>query len=70
MLSRQNNPRGLERMMVPLKLFLQSSRTLSRLRVATYYTKAKEKKKTSGQAWFLLAGVTTALSSAALYFLG
>ena len=56
--------------MVVLKLLSQSLRPLSRLRQATYYTKVKEKRKTSGQAWLLFAGVTTALSSAAVYFLG
>lgn len=35
-----------------------------------YYTRPKEKKKGSGQAWLLLAGVATTLSSAAVYILG
>ena len=56
--------------MVVLRLFSQSIRPFLRFRQATYYTKAKEKRKTSGQAWLLFAGVTTALSSAAVYFLG
>ena len=37
---------------------------------ATYYTKVKEKKKTSGQAWFLFAGVTTAITGGAVVMLG
>lgn len=53
-----------------VRVLTSSVRYLLRHRAATYYTKAKEKKKTSGQAWLLLAGVTTTLTGAALYALG
>ena len=55
-----------------LAMSLLCSRSLLRIshRVATYYTKPKPKKKTSGQAWALFAGVSTVVAGAAVYTLG
>ena len=55
--------------MLRLRMFARS-RSLGRLRVATYYTKAKKKKKASGQAWLLFAGVTTSIVGGAVCVLG
>lgn len=46
------------------------ARSLPRLRVKTYYTKAKQKNKSSGQAWLLFGGVTATIVSGAVYVLG
>lgn len=46
------------------------ARFLTRQRVANYYVKPKEKKGPSGQAWALLAGVTTSIAGISIYALG
>lgn len=43
---------------------------MTRQRVANYYVKPKEKKGPSGQAWALLAAVTTSIAGISIYALG